>query len=219
MSGTEAAARHRQIVQRLRRIGSQLRDCPIGHLLHLRRCPLPSHLFAALLLLTGAVVVLRYTVETPPVEPRAEAAGATHLLSGVTITEQDRSGVPRYRLSAVRLTHFDDATTTLQQPRLQLYRAGAADWSLRAVRGELDSSGDQLQLYGSVELQRGQPALQLESEALHVDIKQQIARSDVAVRAVAPQWQIDAIGMVADGKQQQLQLLNQVRGYYHPTPP
>lgn len=89
----------------------------------------------------------------------------------LVITQFDAQGRARHKLFAERLLHYaetDNVDVTL--PRLVSLRPDQPQLEVRADRGQVENSGERLQLHGNVRLTRaaagGAPALQVRTDYL-----------------------------------------------------
>jgi lipopolysaccharide export system protein LptC len=134
-------------------------------------------------------------------------------------TAFDISGQPRYRLSAIRMTHFmDDDTTTLEAPRFVREGVGLARVVARSLQGLVSAQGDNVYLFGDVrmiqERQVGGPPLELATEYLWVQPEVDLVRTDKPVVLKEGTSELSGESMVADGRQRTLVLKGRVKGIY-----
>ncbi|MCW8827906.1 MAG: LPS export ABC transporter periplasmic protein LptC [Gammaproteobacteria bacterium] len=139
-----------------------------------------------------------------------------YFLHGLSATVTDRQGKPSHRLLADSLFHYPQKNVTeLEQPDITVFGGNNNHWQARAEQGTLQGEGEQILLQGDVRLnQHGEQRLDLHTEWLHIDINRHYAETDAAVLLTSPAARVEGIGMQAYGKEQRLQLLSAVRGYY-----
>src|SRR3989338_1784640 len=77
-------------------------------------------------------------------------------LSHAVLTEFNAQGQIKTRITADRVTHFDENNqTTFQNPAILIYSEDrSAPWKIQADAGESDKSGDTLRLFGHVVAQQ-----------------------------------------------------------------
>lgn len=131
----------------------------------------------------------------------------------------DAAGQPRYRLSAVRMTHFpDDDTTELTAPRFVREGTEMARVVVRSLRGLVSPDGENVYFLGDVRmlherLHDGAP-MELASEYLRVVPDQDLIRTDKPVALTDGRNRLYGAAMVADGQRQTLELKGRVKGIY-----
>lgn len=131
----------------------------------------------------------------------------------------DPAGAPRYRLSALRMTHFmDDDSTALEAPHFTREERGRARVVVRSLRGQVSPDGDNVYFEGDVRMMQerpaGQPPLEVETEFLHVQPDRELIQTDRAVRLKEGVSQMSGAGMTADGKSRTLAISGRVKGVY-----
>lgn len=162
-------------------------------------------------------------VEQGPVSKLVTAPEKRHIpdyyLGDFDLTTMNAAGRPRYYLQAQGMSHYaDDDTAEMAQPRLTVYRHEAAPWVVRSREAQVAAAGESVLLQGDVKVER--PAqdrrgrLEIDTASLRVVPAKEYAETDQPVVIVTDFGVTRAIGMQADLKQQQLQLLAQVRGEY-----
>jgi lipopolysaccharide export system protein LptC len=176
------------------------------------------------LAIIGGLVVLTAWIGQLAQAPQArgdEAPGhdPDYFVEDFNATAFAVSGEPRYRLAAVRMTHFmDDDTTELAAPRFVREGTGMATVVVRSLRGLVSPDGKDVHFLGDVRMlqegQDGRPPLELSSEYLRVipDLDQIRTNKPVRLKEAGSELRGDA--MVADGKQRTLELTGRVKGIY-----
>lgn len=132
-------------------------------------------------------------------------------------------GKLEHRLSAVRMEHYpDDDSTTLEAPRLELYRPGEPPWRIRARKGWVSSGGAEVLLEGDVNVQRdgaaGLRPAHLTTSKLRVFPDRDYAESDVAVTYRTTDLEVRSLGMRAHFDTGQVELPARVRAVHQPPP-
>lgn len=132
------------------------------------------------------------------------------------------AGRLEHRLWAVRMEHFpDDDSTTLEAPRLELYRPGEPTWQARANQGRVSSGGQEILLEGQVDIRRdgsasARPA-QLATSRLRVFPDRDYAETDAAVTYRSTGLEVRSLGMRAHFDSGQVELPARVRAVHQPT--
>lgn len=162
-------------------------------------------------------------VEQGPVSRLVTAPEKRHIfdyyLDDFDLTTMNAAGRPRYYLQAQGMSHYaDDDISELAQPQLTVYRDKAAPWVIRSREARVAAGGESVLLQGDVKVERPtqdrRGRLEIDTSALRVVPAKEYAETDQPVLIVTDFGETRAIGMQADLKQQQLQLLAQVRGDY-----
>lgn len=140
-------------------------------------------------------------------------------LADFDLTTMNVAGRPRYQLQGQGMNHYaDDDTSEVKLPQLTMYRQGSAPWFVRAEQAQVTAGGETVLLQGEVKLDRLMEdkggKLEIHTPALRVVPAKEYAETDQPVAIVTDFGVTRAIGMRADLKQEQLQLLAQVRGEY-----
>lgn len=131
----------------------------------------------------------------------------------------DVSGEPRYRLSAVNMTHFaDDDTTELKAPRFVRSGSNMARVVIRSQRGLVSSDGENVYFLGDVRLlherlQDGAP-MELTTEYLRVIPELDQIRTDKPVRLLEGPNRLYGDTLLLDGNQRTVLLKGHVKGIY-----
>jgi len=177
----------------------------------------------AWLLLVFAAALALWLWRSPRDEPADTAvSGANrqaepgYVALDAELFETDGAGQPQYRLRASRMEQADPkADIALTAPEFH-YR-GDTEWTLTAERGILPPAAQQVTLTGNVlttAQQPGQPALQIRTATLAIDMpKQQLDTRE----PVAMDWgrnRLWAVGLHVDMKADSLRLESHVLGEY-----
>ncbi len=181
---------------------------------------------AALLigLAIGVAVVMRYRqgeVGLPLLAPLEAGDTIDYSLHQFQLAQSGTDGAPREILAAVRLDHYRDRDESLLTRPEMTFAHPQQQWQLHAESGILYAQ-ERLLLQQQVVLQSGGtselPPLQLQTEQLMFDLRQQSASSDQPVTLESPQSQIRAGAMAFNLTDAQLRLFNRVHAIYHPNP-
>jgi lipopolysaccharide export system protein LptC len=147
------------------------------------------------------------------------------------IIKRSAEGDNNYRIRGERLEHLPvNDHILITQPRVLSMQVNQVRVSLRADRAEIIRKSDQvtpkrtadeIYLYGNVDALRPQTAessfSQLKTEYLVLFPDADMMTSDQAVMIFTDTTQMNAIGMIANNKEQTLELLNKVRIKINPV--
>jgi LPS export ABC transporter protein LptC len=126
-------------------------------------------------------------------------------------------GLPIYILDADRIEQpHPQGTVYLTAPRLDYQLQGGNHWTLTAQRGQMPEDASSADLAGTVHAQ-GLPSgsrilMRIDTEALHLDMTQQLATSAVQVHVSWGNDRLDGTGLRADLKNDTLTLASKVHG-------
>lgn len=145
-----------------------------------------------------------------------------YAVDGLRSTVLDLQGKPHFDIAVEKMWHFpDDDSTHLQQPHLTRFFSDRGPTEISALRGMLNSRGDDVFLQDAVELlQHGKDgALERRflTEYLHVQPDLGQAETDQSVRLIDRHNSIDAVGMELDEKARTVKLLRHVRAQHDPV--
>lgn len=114
----------------------------------------------------------------------------------------------------------DQDYTLIEQPNIVFYSLkDTAPWHLSAAQGRSDAKGEDVRLTTEVVAEQQsttQGLIQVTTSELHINIQQQYAETDKAVKMRAQQGQIETVGMRAFLNEDRIELLAEVRGTYVP---
>lgn len=176
-------------------------------------------LFAVLAL--GALGTLFYLQQS---ESGGEAAPGDvestepgYIASGAELIETGEDGQPLFRLNAERIEQpTPQGIIFLSAPRLDYQPEDGNHWTLTAERGQLPQDARTAELAGSVHaegrLSGSDELMRIATDQLHLDMQQQLATSSAKVRV---DWAGNALrgrGMIADIRNDRLQLAGDVHG-------
>jgi len=133
-----------------------------------------------------------------------------------TLTAMSEDGNPSYILKAERLEHYNDNNYAIvSKPDIEL-KQGEQHWLITADSGEIDDEKQSIMLRGNVVLQQqGKPQpIQLKTEQLEIDTRQQTAKSMQTVSIIQQKFNLQSKGMILNNASGQLELLNSVKGRY-----
>lgn len=140
-------------------------------------------------------------------------------LTDFDLTTMNAEGRPGYQLQAQSLRHYaDDDTTDVNLPQMTMYSQGAPPWFARAEQAHATAGGETVLLRDQVRVRRltnvKGDRLEIQTSLLRVVPAKDYADTAEPVTIVSDLGVTHAVGMRADLKQKQIDLLSQVRGVY-----
>jgi len=142
-----------------------------------------------------------------------------YYIKGFNAAAYTAAGIPRHRLSAESMTHFqDDNSTLLVRPHLSFLNEKGETWQLDAGHGQVDVTGDTLLLTDSVTVRRAGASadtIELQTREITVHPNQETATTRSPVTITAPHVRVDAAGLDVNFTEERL-VLYSVRGRYEP---
>lgn len=145
-----------------------------------------------------------------------------YLIDNLVVSEFDASGRPSNTLKASKMVHFpDDDSTELEQPRVVEQKPDRPPMTLRAERGAMNQSGDEIFLYDNVVIVRDagpeSQASRIETSFLHVVKPRSLVLSDREVIISQGGRLLTGRGMEYNSDTRELRLLSGVRARFEPT--
>jgi lipopolysaccharide export system protein LptC len=176
----------------------------------------PLGLMLVLALLT---FYLERTTRDEATTPAARRHDPDYLVTNFTTTTYNRDGAVETVLSAARMVHYpDDDTTELVAPRVLQAKPAQPRFTVRAERGQLSRDGDEIFLYGDVQLVREasaeRPEARMTTEFLHILRDRSLVRSDRAVKFVEGRRWLTGRGMEYNNESRELLLRQDVQGRF-----
>ncbi len=182
-----------------------------------RLASLPKLPLALLVLLATATFWLDQMVRPPvTVEDGGVHRDPDYVLEGLSVIRTSHDGAARYKLFAKKMLHYsDDDSIHLEQPRLVNTTPGKPAIQIKADRGELSGSNDDVYLSGNVTLLRnagnGWGRATMATSFLHIILDDDIAKTDKPVTITEGNTIINAVGMELDNHTRVTRLLSQVK--------
>jgi lipopolysaccharide export system protein LptC len=178
----------------------------------------PLGLMLALALLT---FYLERTVREEQPAPAVRRHDPDYIVNHFTTTTYDRGGRVESVMSAERMVHYpDDDTTEMFAPRVLQSRRHEPTYTVRAERGQLSPDGDEIFLWGDVQLVRGAsaagPETRMSTEFLHILRERSLVRTDRPVKIVEGTRSLSGRGMEYDNLSRELVLRNDVVAVFGP---
>lgn len=138
-----------------------------------------------------------------------------------TFREFDVNGNLSRTLQSKRLVHYpENESTFMEQPLISTLNAeGSSLWQAKGDKGHLEGDGEHLSLTQNVviwktEHSSSEPPLKLLTDSIEVNFETNIAHSNSAIELISQFGATHAIGLEANMNNNQIKLLNQVRGTY-----
>ncbi len=170
--------------------------------------------------LAGLTMWLERAVQAPAgSRPNPLEHDPDFIVERFTATNLGKAGRPESQLTAARMVHFpDDSTTELEEPRLAQFRESEPPVRISAERGTVSKDGEEVRLYGNVvvwrEPTKTRPELRMETPFLQVFPKEDIARTPEAVVITEGGSRITGVGLEFNNKTRQLELKARVNGTF-----
>lgn len=141
------------------------------------------------------------------------------IVDNLTATTLDRTGTPHFILQTKQLVHYtDDDSTTLSAPHITALTPSQPDVRISALRGNVSSKGDLLELQDEVKIVRAANTqlseLIISTDYLKVFPEKELSQTDKAVLVKDAQNTINAIGLDMDNQAQTIKLLSQVKALH-----
>jgi len=166
--------------------------------------------------LVAGLAVLTLWLERAVQEPGGTRPDLTQhdpdtIVERFTATKLDETGRPESTLTAQRLVHFpDDSTTELEEPRLVQLPERGPPVRISAERGTVLKDGEEVRLYGNVVITRdatdARPELKVETTYLQVFPNEDLARTPEAVVITEGRSRLSGVGMEFDNRARTLEL-------------
>ncbi|MGB7933405.1 MAG: LPS export ABC transporter periplasmic protein LptC [Gammaproteobacteria bacterium] len=152
------------------------------------------------------------TDQAPP-SPR----GPDLFVNGMDLKIIGEDGNVHYRVQASRMEHFPyDDHSDLTDPFMQVFSQQQAIWDARSERGRVADQGDTVWLLGRAVINRPQVADQRAINVVTSDlmVKPQADTAETTAAAVITSgaYRIEGVGMLANFRENRLDLHSQVRG-------
>jgi lipopolysaccharide export system protein LptC len=145
------------------------------------------------------------------------------IIENFKASSTDEAGIPRYRLTASKLSHFPaNDQTLLEQPQFTHLHARQGEMIVSSRRASVSAKGEEVVFTDDVSLRRtafaGRGALSVKSQSLKVLPDQEQIISQQPVIITAPGLQVSAMGMQLSGKTRILKLRGRVKAQFQNAP-
>jgi len=146
---------------------------------------------------------------------------------GINTVLYDEQGNISYTLKAERQFTYEDESTELENPFIQLYRLDDSRWNIAANSGNIatasssnSSTIESIQLSGDVEvfnLDATGSRVIISTDSLSVDPELETLTTESRVTVVTDQLQQSSTGMIARLKSDEILFIRDIRGQYAQT--
>lgn len=154
---------------------------------------------------------------------RRDAREPDSIIENFHAASTDEAGLPRYRLTASKLSHYPAGDLTLlEEPRFTHLHPTQGELIVSSRRASVSAKGEEVTFTDDVSLHRKasgtREALSVTSQSLKVfpDREQIIAQHPVVISA--PGLKVSAMGMQLSGKTRILQLKGRVKAQFQNAP-
>ncbi|MBN3723724.1 LPS export ABC transporter periplasmic protein LptC [Burkholderia sp. Ac-20379] len=155
-----------------------------------QRLHLSSFLPIAALALLAAVTYWLLQATLPPpgesvVHPKTHTPD--YFADNFSVTELDQSGATQYRLTAVKLVHYeDDETSLLTTPAMRAFQPGKPVVTATAQRGTVNGDVSIVDLYDNAKILRaagaGDPPMEADSQHFRVLVNDDVIETEKPVK-------------------------------------
>ena len=141
------------------------------------------------------------------------------IVDNLTATTLDQSGMPHFILQTKQLVHYtDDDSTTLSAPDITALTPLQPSVRITALRGNVSSKGDLLELQDEVKIVRAaSPPLSelvITTAYLKVFPDKELSQTDQAVLLKDANNTVNAVGVDMENRAQTIKLLSQVKALH-----
>jgi len=182
-----------------------------------------TRLFPLLLLFALALLSfwLERTLHEGQQPPSLRRHDPDFLVENFRLSQFNAAGALESTLAAAKMVHYpDDDSTELLAPRIVQSKPGEPRLTVSAERGTLARGGEEVFLYGNVQLLReggaGHAEARMRTSFLHLVSARSLVRTDREVTIAEAERQLQARGMEYRNDTLQLYLRDQVRGRFAP---
>ncbi|RKZ87664.1 MAG: LPS export ABC transporter periplasmic protein LptC [Gammaproteobacteria bacterium] len=137
-------------------------------------------------------------------------------MTDFTMTLMDDLGKPTRIISGKEIAHYpEDDTTEITSPIAKFTDKETEVWVISSNKGTTQGEGEDLFLTGNVIINReDRDDIELLTEALHINTKQNTAYTDLAVTIKSPYGETNSVGLHADLADETINLHSRVKGQY-----
>lgn len=177
----------------------------------------PLFVLTLLAALTLWLNVMATRDDPAPAQQRPHTADA--VVDNIVGSTYDENGLLRFRLSAPKLTHFDeDDSSLIESPLFTQFRAEAPPLTLKGDQAKVSAKGETVYLWGNVIVSRpgaeGRPPLIARMPDLTIQPEAGIAFTNSPVNITQGNSWINATGLQIDNNNSTLVLTSQITGEY-----
>ena len=152
-----------------------------------------------------------HTTDTPP----------DTIMEGVTTFVFNASGHPQMKMTTPKIIHYaENNTSYLEKPIITLFHETGNPWSIHSQYAKMLGL-DEVVFWDDVSIDhkadQASPNTTIKAPQLTVYPKTQQAETNSRIMMMQPNLMITSIGMIADLKQDHIQLLSQTEAIYLPN--
>ncbi len=145
------------------------------------------------------------------------------IIERFSATSTDEAGVPRYRLTASKLSHFTfSGATLLEQPQFTHLHVKHGELVVSSAKASVSAKGEEVLFTGNTRLKRletqGREVMSLSSQSLKVLTEQEQIIAQHPVTITAPGLHLTAAAMQLSGKTRILKLTGRVKARFQNAP-
>jgi lipopolysaccharide export system protein LptC len=173
----------------------------------------------AMAALAGITWWLLQATRPPPHEGEIKPKEHTpdYFADDLSVTELDESGATQYRLTAERLTHYEDnALSDLVKPAIRAFQPGKPVVTATGDTGTVNGDASIVDLYGNARIVRaagdGDPRMQADSTHFRVLVNDDVIETEKPVKLQRGLSVMTADGMNYNNVTRVMQLFGNVRG-------
>ena len=153
--------------------------------------------------------------------PVVEARVPDHALEDIVLTSLDQSGVPKYRIEAPLMAHFDDDDSTeFESPVMLIFRRSAPPLNVQSERAWVSSNKKEIFLIGNVTIviqeTEAQSTYTIKTRDLRVFTQHETATTRQSILAFNAQHRIQGVGATINLINARVKIFHQARGLYEP---
>lgn len=175
---------------------------------------------AAVAALAGITWWLVQATLPPPGEGIAQPKRHTpdYFADNFSVTELDQSGATQYRLTAVKLIHYeDDENSVLTAPAMRAFQPGKPVVTTTAKRGITNGDASVVDLYDDARIERaaggGDPQMQADSQHFRIFVNDDVIQTEKPVKLQRGLSVVNATdGMKYNNVTRVIELYGNVRG-------
>ena len=177
------------------------------------------YLSLAFVVLFSGLLAELTTLEPEKVQP-IKSHRPDYFSNGFIKTSMNEEGLPRNRLIADSMVHYqDDDTTELKNPVFTKIDEEAPPWVIHSKAGFVSSGGKTIFLDGTVLIERdaapGYDPITINTEDLTVKPEIDYAETEQFAELISLRYRIDGIGMsIYFGEHEQVELNSNVHGIF-----
>jgi LPS export ABC transporter protein LptC len=170
------------------------------------------------LLVLLLLAVIGWFLQLQETGQQATTVSGTHpdnFVRGMNLAIMDETGRLNYRIKAQYMLHDPDTDNLeLDHPTMNITRPDGDIWNIASEKGQIITSDNRLWLLGQVDIRRLDETrpFHVRTSTLLVKPDEQLAETEDAATISSRHFRIDAVGLTADFRRNNLKLHSRVRG-------